>query len=490
MSITSTIGNAVGSVGGVASAAGKLAGDLSKLFNGGGDYWSSLRQASYNGVPFAVLSETVTAGRRSVVHEYPNKETKPWVEDLGLQSNVLRITGFLVENSLVYGGGSVFDQKLKLLNVIRGGTLGQTKAPGIGTLIHPTWGHLKTNCLEVEFGSSWDRGRVVEVRLVFVQGGDRLYPQAQKPTASAVASAASGVNSASLLSFIKGIASAIAKGAAVIKAAVSTVIGWYQTVNTLIHDVKRFWNSISTLVGNFGRLFGGGNNGYSAQNRKASSAATVSSLISADTANRAAVSTAGNALTAAASNVGSDPTTFANAAQGVVTALAASAASPADAIRLLSSLMTYSPTPVVGTSQVAMAQATMQNACADLFRRATVAQIAVSATTYQPSSADDASAMRDSITALIDEEIMTAANQGEDDVYSSLRTLRQAVVADLDARGSGLASVATFSFNATLPALTLANRMYRDSTRSDELVSQASPVHPAFMPTQFNALSS
>jgi prophage DNA circulation protein len=131
----------------------------------------------------------------------------------------------------------------------------------------------------------------------------------------------------------------------------------------------------------------------------------------------------------------------------------------------------------------------MQAACTDLLRRAAIAQIAISSSTYQPTSANDASAMRDSIAALIDNEITTAANQGEDDVYLSLRTLRQAVVADLDQRGSGLASIATFNFNATLPALTLANRIYRDATRSDELVVQAAPIHPAFCPTSFKALS-
>jgi len=481
MSISAKIGDAVGSIGGVAQAAS----DLARLFNGGSDYWSKLRQASYNGVPFAVLDESGTFGRRSVVHEYPNKETRPWVEDMGIQTSVLRINGFLVENSLVYGGGSVFSQRAKLLT-----ELWKNGNDGLGTLVHPTWGQIKVNVMGAEFGTSWDRGRVVEVRFAFVMGGERQYPKAKKPTTSAVAGAAAGVNSASLLSFIKGIASAVLKGAAVIQSAVSTVVGWYQTVTTLIHDVKRFWNSISTLTGNFGRLFGGGNTGYAGTNKKAASTATVASLISADTANRAAVETAGSALTAAASNVGTDQTTFANAAQGVVTALAASAASPADAIRLLSSLLTYAPNPVVGSSQVALAQTTMQNCCADLLRRATVAQVAVSATSYQPTSANDASAMRDSITALLDNEITIAANQGEDGVYTALKTLRQSVVADLDARGNGLAAVATFSFGNTLPALTLANRLYRDATRSDELVAQANPIHPAFVPTSFKALSS
>ncbi|HBD37513.1 MAG TPA: DNA circulation family protein, partial [Cupriavidus sp.] len=293
MSFSAKIGNAVGSIGGVAKAAS----DLASLFNGGSGYWSQLRPASYNGVPFAVLAESGTFGRRSVVHEYPNKETRPWVEDLGIQTSVMRVTGFLVENSLVYGGGSVLLQRNRLLNQITGFKNGKTNATGLGTLVHPTWGTIKANCMEVEFGTSWDRGRVVEVRFVFVLGGDRRYPQAQKPTASAVSDAASALNAASLLSFVKGIASAVIAGAQVIQSAVSTVIGWYQAVTTLIHDVKRFWNSISTLAGNFGRLFGGGNTGYAGANQSAASTATAASLISADTVNRAAVATAGSALT-------------------------------------------------------------------------------------------------------------------------------------------------------------------------------------------------
>lgn len=485
MTIGATFGNAVGAIGGVAAAAK----DLASLFSGGG-YWSELRPASYEGIPFAVLSETGTFGRRNVVHEYPNKETSPWIEDLGLQTNVFRISGFLVESSLVYGGGSVFEQRNRLIKKVQGGTVGNTKAPGLGNLVHPTYGTIKANCLTVEFGTEWDRGRVVEVRFVFARGGDRLYPKAQQPSANAVKSAAAGLYTPTLLGCIKALASAVVKGAAMVQAAVSTVVGWYQTVTTLINDVKRFWHAISTLQGNFGRLFGGGNSGFAASNQKASSTATVSSLISADTANRAAIATAGAALSAAAANVNSDPATFATAAQNVVIALAASAASPADAIRLLSSLMSYSPAPVVGTSQTATSQAITQKACANLLHRVTIAQIAVSATDYQPTSADDAASVRNGITALLDTEITTAADQGEDDVYAALRVLRQAVVDDFNTRGAGLPSVATYNFNATLPALTLANRLYRDATRSDELVAQANPVHPAFMPVSFKSLSS
>ncbi|MCV5934699.1 multidrug DMT transporter permease, partial [Escherichia coli] len=37
------------------------------------------------------------------------------------------------------------------------------------------------------------------------------------------------------------------------------------------------------------------------------------------------------------------------------------------------------------------------------------------------------------------------------------------------------------------PSLALANRLYQDAARADELVQAVSPVHPAFMPLSFTA---
>ncbi len=40
------------------------------------------------------------------------------------------------------------------------------------------------------------------------------------------------------------------------------------------------------------------------------------------------------------------------------------------------------------------------------------------------------------------------------------------------------------------PALYLANRLYQDPTRAPQLVAEADPPHPAFMPPAFRALAS
>ena len=40
-----------------------------------------------------------------------------------------------------------------------------------------------------------------------------------------------------------------------------------------------------------------------------------------------------------------------------------------------------------------------------------------------------------------------------------------------------------------MPSLALAQRLYRDPDRADDLVARAAPAHPAFMPVRFKALS-
>ena len=475
-----------GSIGGVASSASTLARDAGRVATTVGNLLSGnwqqyQRTASFGGVPFAVEAARSTGGRRNVVHDYPMRD-EVYVEDLGKMPRQFNIVGFLVENSLIYGGGSVVEQRIALLDVCE-------NYEGGWTLVHPTYGTVKNvNCLNVEFMERKDLGRVIEVMLTLIVGGARIYPKANTSTGASVASAAAGLKANSLLDFVKNTAAAIQKGAAIVQSAVSAAVGLYQLGTTIVHDVKRFLGSISTLTGNFGRLFGGGNNGYLGTNQKAPAGTTVSTLLSDDAAARAAVDAAGVTLKSAAANV-SDTTAFSAATASFVQAIAASAADPADAIRMLTQMASYAPSGNTSSSAIGVAIATMQEACGALFRRAALAQIAVSASAYQPASQQDAQALTGSLCDLLDAEIEIAADAGDDSSYSALRALRQAVVADIQARSADTAPTTTFSFNAALPSLVLANRMYRDAARADGIVQQADAIHPAFIQPSFQALA-
>lgn len=186
----------------------------------------------------------------------------------------------------------------------------------------------------------------------------------------------------------------------------------------------------------------------------------------------------------------SQPSDIASAAQAVTEALRAACQNPADALRLLNQLAQFQPTAVDSSAPVGMAIMDMTFQLGCLFRRAAIASLARASADYQPSSYDDAAAVRDLVTAAIDAEIEVAGDNGQDASYAALRALRQSVVADLTSRGADLAHIKTFSFAAALPALTLAQQLYGDSSRAAELVTHADPVHPLFMPPVFAALAS
>jgi prophage DNA circulation protein len=356
-------------------------------------------------------------------------------------------------------------------------------------LVHPTFGTVKSvACLGYEVVERTDLGRVFEVRLNLIVTGKRLFPVVDPSTYDESDANASALQTSALANFISSTAAAIQQGAAIVQAAVNTALGWYQFAVNVVNGVKSIINAVSGLFGNFGRLFGGGNDGYAGSNTPAPAGSTVDSLLVAATVSRGAVVSTGLALQAAMANP-SDSATLGAALQAFVAAVAAASADPADAINSLLVLSQYQPVLSTAPGQLGAAMVQMQTATGALFRRYALAQLAITTASYQPSSQQDAGAMIDTVTTQIDNEITVAGDAGDDASYEALRTLRHGVVSDLQTRGASLASIAGFSFQASLPSLVLANRIYRDATREPGLVQQANPVHPAFMPRTFQALA-
>ena len=180
---------------------------------------------------------------------------------------------------------------------------------------------------------------------------------------------------------------------------------------------------------------------------------------------------------------------MAAAAQALAAALYAVTIDPADAVRLLGNLAQFNLTPLATSTPMGVARNTMQSRSSDLFRRAAVVALARASSVYQPSSSDDAAAIRTVVCDALDAEITIAGDQGEDATFNALRTLRAAVSNDLGKRGAGLAGVTTTTSNLPIPAVVLAQRLYQDPSRADELVMRGNPVHPAFMPLSIKALS-
>ncbi|MEQ0775893.1 DNA circularization N-terminal domain-containing protein [Paraburkholderia tropica] len=473
MSLTS----ALGSLSATASTVGSLASTLS-----GGSWQTSLRTASFGGVPFAIESVRTSGGRRVSIHSYPFRDSV-WVEDVGMLPRTFRVTGFLIENSAIYGGGGVVTQANNLLKAC--------ETSGGMTFVHPTLGTISnvSSIAPVELNERKDLGRVFEVGLTLMVGGARVYPTSTASTADVIDAASDTTIASSLVDFASSVASALTLGVSIVNEAVSTVTKWKSIAESVVSDVKAAIGAVSSLSGSYGRYAAGSNSGYASSNASASSTATVSSLLAAAVTNRTAVTTASTAMLTAAADV-SDTSSFSASITAVVEAVAATATDPADAVRILSTLADFTPDDATTSSVIGDGMATMQTAVGALVRRAVLAQLGVAASTYQPSSADDAATVRDAVVELLDDEITIAGDAGDDSSYSALRALRTAVIDDLNSRGASLPSMTTFKFASALPSLVLANRMYADPSRSDEIITEADPIHPAFMPSSFSALAS
>ncbi len=445
----------------------------------------SLQQASFRGVPFAVLNGDSHFGRRIALHEYPYRDT-PWVEDLGRGTRRISLTGFLVEDSLIYGGGSVLAQRDALVAA--------AETAGPGRLSHPTLGDLTVSLAQggLAVTERSDHGRYFEVTFAFIEAGQRLFPSTGIDTGAQVGIAAAGADTSASSDFLSAVSSALQSGAEVVDMAVSAVAPWVAGALQAAADATLLFNLTTGLQGSYGRFAGGAALGVLVStNPTVSSQATTGSLILQGAVARVAVSGAASGVTSAAQGLsGTSITAFTTAVQALPAALISAAPNPADQIRLLESLATYTPDAVTPASQVGIASGAMQTASGALLRRAAIVAMARASAAWQPFSYDDAAAMRTLVTGYLDSEITVAGDSGDDASYSALRILRKAVVVDLTTRGASLASMKTFDFSAALPALYVANRIYQDPTRANQLVAEADPPHPAFMPTAFRALAS
>jgi prophage DNA circulation protein len=448
---------------------------------------AQLKPASFRGVPFGVLTSENEFGRRQAVHEYPFRD-KPYVEDVGRGTRRFMVRAFLIEDSLIYGGGPVIQQQINMI------AAAETKGPG--TLVHPTLGTLTVS---VDSGAGltvleqWDAGRYFEITLRFIESGDKIFPSINTSTPANVISAAATADMGASTDATNALASQLPLGAVAGQTAGAAVLPWAAELTSFGQDAASLYNLAAALPGNFGRFFNAANlssfpSASGLLSQLASPTTTFDDLVAASSAAQTAIADALDTVSAVAANLGlgasnNSAADLATAIQAAVAAALASAANPADAIRLLNALEQSPPATAAGAT-------TIGAAVNDLYRRAVVVALARAGTTYQPSSYNDANAVRALIVAALDAEIAIAGDEGDDPSFNALRALRVTVVQDLTARGATLAPIVTVQSAQSMPALWWAQRLYKDATRADQLVQEAGPVNPLFMPLSFQALSS
>ncbi len=120
-----------------------------------------LLTASFRGVRFFVERDSNQSGRKTVVHEFPERDL-PYAEDLGRDTRVYNISGYLV-------GDDYLTQRDSLLNACE-------NKSGAGLLIHPYFGALDVVCQRVRTIDNANETNMLRLGLTFVESGLDRFP--------------------------------------------------------------------------------------------------------------------------------------------------------------------------------------------------------------------------------------------------------------------------------------------------------------------------
>lgn len=175
--------------------------------------------ASFRKVGFLVSTESVSRGKKTVIHEYPNSDQR-YVEELGKLPPTFSI-------SAIVHGDDAINQRIRLENAL--------ERPGLGELIHPVYGQLQVKALTFRVSSNQTEIGQFIFDVEFATSRENITPEPDTPTNPTISSLAQSARDAAndkLQSLYK-----TPSTPSVFDSAVSTVNGAFSTVHSTINTV-------------------------------------------------------------------------------------------------------------------------------------------------------------------------------------------------------------------------------------------------------------
>jgi len=382
-------------------------------------------QTRFRGVPFFAVESDVAVGRRTVLHEYPQRDD-PYTEDLGRRARQFRVDGYVL-------GDDYLDQRNDLIKAF--------EEPGPGELNHPRYGVLWVSVLEaVSIKESSREGGIARFSVTFVEHGENQFPVTVQDTVSQVDVAATEVEQAAADDF-------------------SEVFDVSGPETLLVDAMRQMQHELDGLVDMV---------------RQYTSTEALGELL------RDVVGVSDSLV-----DLIRTPTVLAQSLLSLFGQFSLTVRRPLSALAELQAVFLGNQRTGAGAlagSTLARRQVN-ERARADLQRRLVLAQqgrtlaIALGASDM---TANQARALRDRVLEQIDIEV--EVNDPPAAVVGALDALRLAVTRDVQARAELLRQAASYTPVAVLPSLVLAHRVYQDAARADELVSRNGVRHPAFVP--------
>jgi prophage DNA circulation protein len=380
-----------------------------------------LRAASFRGVPFYVTESSGEYGRRYQHHEYPQRNV-PWAEDLGRRQRRWQLTGYVL-------GPHYMGTRDRLLTAC--------EKPGPGKLIHPYLGELQVVCDSVRYSERNEEGGMCRLELAFAEPGTKGAPDARRAAGAAIRGAASRLASAAISAFagttfrVAGFQDFVARAAADHLSELAAILESLQGPTLQAPDARALETRRRILA------------------------------------------------LAALDPEAVPPETIAATVLDAVAAFAESVAVPValDGLDALTLVIFAGPTTTTATP--AREQEAENARCLTaLTHHAAAAALPEPVSTVPLTSYEDVAAVRTRVDVLC-ERVEEGAT---DAVYEALWEVRTQAFAELALRGATLQPLRPYATAFPRPSLTLAQRLYQDPSRADELVARTRAPHPGFLP--------
>ena len=195
---------------------------------------NTIRQASYRGAPFGVTDAESEGGRRTVLHEFPQRDM-PYAEDMGMASARFTLQAFVLGPDYM---------------AARDRLRGALEKPGPGTLVHPWLGEL-TVCQFAPYKlreTAQDGGMAV-FTLSFVRSEAAKSPAASVNQARKASLLASIVGGKACVAFDRAI-SLVSQGAWVVRQTWAAVQSTIRTVQAVMRgDVRTIAGLLGAATG-------------------------------------------------------------------------------------------------------------------------------------------------------------------------------------------------------------------------------------------------
>lgn len=429
--------------------------------------------ASFRGVSFWVESSDLSVGRRTVTHQYPQRD-EPFTEDLGRAAREYRFSAFVL-------GEDYIEQAKKLREAL--------EKPGAATLVHPEFGEIQVVAQPGASMSFSQSMRRANFSLAFVEAGLNAFPTPEGASQQASRAAADQVSEAAADSFEESLTLDDIEDF-VQDALNGDLLDALDIIsNSEIAKVLDFADRVSDLANDAISLVRGGPKAFATKLMGALGLSRLATTV-------AGWQRVGKSLCALADDLrgDDDEPVYSTVKPRSAEVIESNRKAVYSLCRQAVLVQAVGVSTLIGTdvdSTVASSSILPDEGEAVVDADSGTTEVGTVTSSWSFSSSptisyDEMLEARERIVGRLEEEMLDVEN---DRVFMALREAATAVSKDLSSRAEEQARLYDYDAGAVLPSCVTAMELYGDATRAQEIVVRNGVTNPLFCPNVLKVLN-